>query len=334
MQQAVLGILWQLQSSAAGTLGVGDRIIVTTGAPTPVNGMVSPSIVNQTDNTFVTYGANGFANVTYDDTVNATYPVGSLTPTDKVDVVTAALPLQDNPTVYSLRTSQSINLNGPFNTVTLRSGGFIGTGGTISPHLIFNDGTANIEGRMFITNTVTMNGTLTANGITKFGNGNLTVNVPQPQYASGWTVNSGTLQINDPAGLGQSVAGNAVTLNATQTTGGSVQQNLNQTNLTLNYNSGSPELVTFSGGPITVVNEATIRSAAGDDRNLQIPNVTLDSTGTASSVGFTWDVPNNRFRATIPTLTLQDSATIRVLDSGSTCRYRPHYHSGGQLAGR
>ena len=57
------------------------------------------------------------------------------------------------------------------------------------------------------------------------------------------------------------------------------------------------------------MNEATIRAAGGDDRNLQIPSVTLDSTGTGSSVGFTFDVPNNRFRATIPTLTLADTTS-------------------------
>jgi autotransporter-associated beta strand protein len=150
----------------------------------------------------------------------------------------------------------------------------------------------------------------------------LNINVAQPGYASGWTVNAGTLQINDLQGLGQSVPGNTVTVNATQTTGGSAAQAQGITNLTLNRDTGSPELASFTGGPITVVNEGTIRVAAGtDDRNLQIPNVTLTSTGTninTSGVGFTWDVPNNRFRAIIPTLTLASDVTMRVYDSGST----------------
>jgi hypothetical protein len=295
----------------------GDRIIVANAPPASTNGMVTPSIINATDNTFVTHGVDGFANVTYDKTVNATYAAGSLLPTDKVDVVTAALNLSDNPTVYALRTSQSINVAGPNSTLTIRSGGLIATGGTIAPNLVFNDGNANVEARIYNSATVNINGTITANGITKFGNGNLTINVPQSQYASGWTVNSNTLQINDLEGLGQSVPGNAVTLNATQTTGGSVAQAFGQTNLTFNRNTGSPELAVFTGGPITVVNEATIRVAGGDDRNLQIPNVTLMSTG-GSSVGFTFDVPNNRYRGTIPTLTLMNDATVRVFDSGST----------------
>src|SRR5688572_9889090 len=260
--------------------------------------MVSPSITSATDNTFVTYGATGFANVAYDKTLNATYAAGSLLPTDKVDVGTAALTLSDDPTVYALRSNQNINIAGPFTTMTIRSGGLIGNGGTIQPHLVFRDGASNVDARIFTgTGTTTINGTLTADGITKSGNANLTINVPQTNYASGWTVNSGTLQINDLEGLGQSVPGNAVKLNGALTTGGQAGQAFGQTNLTFSRNQGTPELQTFTGGPITVVNEATIRVAAGDDRNLQIPAVTLDSTSTGSSVSFTFDVPNNRFRA-------------------------------------
>src|SRR4030095_882828 len=45
---------------------------------------------------------------------------------------------------------------------------------------------------------------------------------------------------------------------------------------------------------------------------------TVDSTSTASRVSLTLDVPNNRTRGTIPTLTLADDAIIRVTDAGST----------------
>ena len=107
-------------------------------------------------------------------------------------------------------------------------------------------------------------------------------------------------------------------MNPTLSTGGQAAQNFGITNLTFTRNQGTPELQTFTGGPITLFNEGTIRISAGDDRNLQIPAVTLDSTSAESSVSFTFDVPNNRFRGTIPTLTLNDDATIRVLDSGST----------------
>jgi hypothetical protein len=136
--------------------------------------MVSPSIVNITDNTFVTYaGANGFANVAYNTTVvgNNTTPTAvpaGLAATTKLDITTGTVVLSDNPSVYALRTSQSINVGGPFSTITLRSGGLIGTGGTIQPNLVFNDGAANIEARIYVNGTLTINGAITANGITKF----------------------------------------------------------------------------------------------------------------------------------------------------------------------
>lgn len=315
-------------NAAGGSVAVIDLIKVAGTAPTVTNGMVSSAIVNATDNTFVTYnGTNGFANVVYDKSVNATYAAGSLLPTDKVDVVTGALTLTDNPTVYALRTSQSINVGGPFNTITIRSGGLIGTGGTINPNLVFNDGTSNVEARIYVNGTLNINGTITANGITKFGHngtvggaaGILAINAPQPDYASGWTVNSGSLQINDPRGLGQSVPGNSVTLNGTLTTGGRARMDYAQTQLNFNFDSGTPETTVFSGGPITVINEATIRMGGGvDNKSYQIPNVTLDSTDTDSRVSLTVDVPNNRTRGTIPTLTLNDNAIVRVTDAGST----------------
>ena len=313
-----------IQTSAAGTLGGVDKVIVTNSPPPVTNGMVTPSIVNQTDNSFVTYDAtNGFTNATSSTTVGGTGPIpAGLPATATVDVnATGTVALSDNATIYSLRTNRDVNVAGPFGTVTLRSGGLIGHTNnlTIQPNLVFNDGTANIEGRIYNSVTVNINGTLTANGITKFGTGNLSINVPQPNYASGWTVNSGTLQINDLQGLGQSVAGNGVTLNATQTTGGQAGANFGLTQLTLNRDTGTPELAVFTGGPITVVNEGTLRIAANvNDRNLQSPAVTLDSTSTNSRVSFTFDVPNNRFRGIIPNLTLNDHAIVRVFDSGST----------------
>lgn len=333
LTSAGAGSTLALQTTAANSLGALDQIIVTNNAPAVTNGMVTPAIVNITDNTFVTYaGGNGFANVTYDSAVTgpANLPVG-LADNTKVDITVGAVTLADNPTIYALRTSQNINVGGANSTITLRSGGLIGTGGTIQPNLVFNDGTSNIEAKIYVNGTLTINGAITANGITKFGHngtaggaaGTLVIAVPQTGYSSGWTVNSGVLQINDPQGLGQSVPTNTITLNASLSTTGQVNSSAGGTNyaptqLTLTYNSGTAEPVTFTGGPVTVVNEGTVRIAAGDDRNLVGLPVTLTSTGAGSRVGFTFDVPNNRFRGTIPSLTLNNDAVIRVTDSGST----------------
>jgi autotransporter-associated beta strand protein len=309
-----------LQSSAAGTLGVADQILVASAPPVPVNGMVSPSVVNLTDNTFVTYNvAGGFANVIYDTTVAATPIPAGLAATSKVDVnAAAAVVLSDNPVVYALRTNRDINVATSFSKITLRGGGLIAQGNalTIQPSLVFNNGSGNIEGRIYNSVTTTLNGSITAAGITKFGTGTLVIGMAQPDYASGWTINSGVLQINDLQGLGQSVPGNAITINATQTTGGSIVQTLTQSQLTLARDTGSPEVGVFTGGPITVVNEGTLRIGIANDRNLQSPPVTLTSTGT-SSVGFTLDTPFSRARAILPSLTLNNDATMRVHDSGS-----------------
>ena len=319
-----------LATSAAGTLGAADKIIVVNSPPVSTNGMVTPSIVNLSDNTFVTHGVNGFQNVAYDNTITASPIPAGLATTAKVDVSTADPVLSDNPTIYALRSTRTINIAGPFTNLTLRSGGLIlsnlidNTTININPSLIFNNGAGNIEARIYTNAAGTgrnyaLNGTITANGVTKFGGGNLLINVPQPNYASGWTVNSGTLQINDLQGLGQSVAGNGVTLNGALTTAGLVSQAFAQTTLNFNRDDGSPETMVFTGGPITVVNEGTIRmGSVSNDRNIQIPAVILDSTSTDSRVALTLDVPFNRVRHGTTNLTLLDDAIIRVTDAGST----------------
>ncbi|RYD85505.1 MAG: hypothetical protein EOP84_02285, partial [Verrucomicrobiaceae bacterium] len=315
-----------IQTAAANTLGnttSGDRIIVSNNAPTPVHGMVNPNIVNATDSSFVTYDTtNGFKNVTYDNTFTT---AGALTTgmpaTAKVDINSAgAMTLADNPVVYALRTNRDINNAGPFNQLTLRSGGLISFGNALSvqPNLVFNDGTSNVEARIYAGSNLNINGTITADGVVKNGNGALVINVPQPDYASGWVVNSGDLQFSDLGAAGQSVPGNGITVNATQTTTGVVNQGLSMSRVIFTRNTDSPELATFTGGLVTVVNEGIVRIAAGDNRNLQIPSVTATSTGTGSSVALTLDVPNARFRGIIPTLTLESDATVRVFDSGST----------------
>ncbi len=309
-----------LQSSATGTFGGTDKILVTAAGPAVTNGMVDPKIVNITDNTFLTYGANGFANISgYDKTLNATYTAGSLLKTDKVDVVAAALTLTDNPTVYALRTSQNINASGAGGQLTILSGGLINTGTvTIAPNLVFNDGTNNVEAKIYTTANLTVNGSITANGVVKSGNGQLIVNVPQANFAGGWVLNSGDLIFNDAGAAGQSVAGNGITVNATPTTTGLISQALTRSRVVFQRDNGTAELLTFSGGPVKVVNEGDISIIANNDRQTQIPNVTAESTGAGSSVALTLDIRSNRFRAIIPTLTLNSDTTARVYDATNT----------------
>ncbi len=339
IQTGGVGTLGLATPGASGTnSGGADRLFITGTAPTVTNGMVDPRIVTITGTsgatalpTFVSYdAANGFIPTTYDSTFTVAGALtAGLAPTAKVDInSTGSVSLSDNPVIYALRTNRDITLGGAFNTLTLRSGGLILHGNTLTvqPNLIFHDGTNPIEARIFNSSTATLNGSISANGVTKFGNGTLNLNQPQPDYNKGWIVNAGVLQVNDPNGLGQSVAGNGVTLNASFTSGGNLitsgnrpfNINVAQTQLTFSRDSGSPELVTFTGGPITVVNEATIRITAANDRNVQIPAVIAQSTGTDASSAITFDVPSNRFRAIVPTLTASSNTILRIYDSGAT----------------
>lgn len=310
-----------LQSSGANTLGVSDKIIVSSGAPSPTFGMVDPKFVNATDLTFVTYnGVNGFTNITaYDKTPVTGYTAGNLLPSDKVDVTGAALSLSDNPTIYALRVSQSINNAGPYNQMTIRSGGLIANGAsTVSPNLVFNDGSQNVEAKIYTNSTLTINGAITADGIVKSGSGSLTINVPQASYASGWVVNSGDLNFQDPGGAGQSVAGNTITINATPSHSGLVSQVFGRSRVVFQRDSGTAELLTFTGGTIKVVNDGDIAILANNDRQIQIPGIATESTGTGASAALTLDVRSNRFRAVIPTLTLNSDTTVRLHDSTAT----------------
>ncbi|MGL6076292.1 MAG: beta strand repeat-containing protein [Fimbriiglobus sp.] len=326
-----------LQPSANNSLGVAssyDRIVVAGTAPTVTNGMVDPRIVNATSGQFVTYSAtNGFVDVVNDniiDTVGG--PVTTLlgnVPTNKVNFQsTGTSPfspviLGDNLTAYVLRANVSVNNGGPFNTITLRGGGLANFFNTVNlqPNIVFDDGTSNIEGRIYVgTNAnMTLQGQITASAITKFGNGPLTIVNAQPNLTAPWVVNSGELFINDFNALGSGT----VTLNATQTTGGNAAQTLNGSRLVYNRDIGSTDLQTFQGGTISIVNEGTIRVNQGgaNDRQYVIPGIATTSTSTLSSAALTFDVPNFRVRATTPSLTLNNDTTLRVVDAGSTADY-------------
>jgi fibronectin-binding autotransporter adhesin len=317
----------QLFTGAATTLGVGvNKLIVAGTAPATPNGMVHPSITNGTDGMFVTYVAGtGFQNVTYDTTVSAggAIPAG-LPATAKVNIAsTGAAALQDDAVIYALSSDRDIAVGGITDTLTLRSGGFISrtNGLTIQPNLVANDGTSNVPLYLTANSAITINGTITANGVVKNGVSNVLINVPNASHTTGWTVNSGDLTFADPGAAGQSVPTNGITINgATVTTGFTTGQitGLNQSRVIFSRNNSTPELVTFSGGPITVVNDGSIQITGGtSDRNLQIPAIIADSTDARVSVGLSLDLPFVRARTIIPSLTLQDNTIARVWDAGT-----------------
>jgi autotransporter-associated beta strand protein len=154
----------RLQPAATGTLGGLDKFFILNNPPVPVNGMVTPWIVNDTERTFVTYGVNGFANAAF-----TSFDPNTATATDIVDVATGVT-LLPNRTVYAIRVGNG-TLNPP-STLTVASGGMIFTATTTQTVTFAFP--AGVEGLLYNASgtTLTLNGAFTApNGLTKFGTG-------------------------------------------------------------------------------------------------------------------------------------------------------------------
>jgi len=200
-----LSITTQAAGQLGGATGAASRFFVTS-APSLTNGIVAPYIINQSDNSFVTYGANGFANAVYTSTDLTTSQ-----PTDIVDQSTAAsVPAAAQ--AYALRLGTAAATGG---SITIGSGGLIvnnnATGVTSSANLIFGSAAAPGEALIFATNTDTtaqgatgavFTGLFTASSITKFGAGEVrlsnTGNISNAGLANALiTVNAGILDIGD-----------------------------------------------------------------------------------------------------------------------------------------
>ncbi|WP_395731060.1 beta strand repeat-containing protein [Prosthecobacter sp.] len=220
--------------STAANLGVAgnndsERVVVTGTSTGAIVGGIKPAYyVNTTDNTFVTYGANGFVNGTYSNTFNAGTFTAATTGTSVVDITTAAMVLTQDQTVYALRTSQNISSGvGQYNTLTFADGpsdaergGIITTGTpTIATNLKFGTN-GDKEGIIYNTGTTSLTGDIYAGSMTKFGAGALVIGKDQTAAANGtgfagnWTVNGGALTLNT---FGASGDGGTITLNASGT---------------------------------------------------------------------------------------------------------------------
>jgi len=294
--RAGVGSTLLLVPSTAANLGVAgndnaERLIVTGGATaiTPsgvVNGMLPGYIVNGTDNTFVTYGANGVGNVTYDNTFAGGVFSTNTTGTSKVDITTAAMVLAQDQTVYALRTNQNISSGvGQYNTLTFADGatdadrgGLITTGTpTIATNLRFGT-TGTKEGIIYNTGNTTLSGDIYAGSITKFGAGALIIGKDQTAAANGtgfsgnWTVNGGALTLNT---LGASGDGGTITLNASGTVTGA------GTTLNLLAQPGSSLEGQYTMGRIIGVDNAVIVSTTAiTDVTIGIGDLEVHSTDT------------------------------------------------------
>ncbi len=310
-----------------GQLGASNRVIVVGGLPM-TNGMVAPYMISRADNQFLRYDPDngGFSVVTAVNTPGnyaASTSSTLVAPTNDGTKIlsydsTSATTLGADLNVWALRTQGSINapVTGP-SSITIQSGGLTvyGTSSpTISADMIFGTAASPAEALIHASSgNLTLNGRITASSITKFGTSSVTINQDQPGVTSlvPWNINQGSLVIQTPGGLGTGpVFLNGWTGNSTQTT----------TELRLNFNSGSPDELTFTSGKITALDMNLIRAQTANDRTMRIGDIDLvtsnavPQTGNAGVIRF--QVDSSRTLLRTGTLKMADDYIVHV-DAGS-----------------
>ncbi|OPZ30754.1 MAG: Autotransporter-associated beta strand repeat protein [Lentisphaerae bacterium ADurb.BinA184] len=180
--------------AASGALGTSQFIRAAGVGLTPVNGIVAPWLMDNAGN-FLSNGGNGLVA----NTAGSTNNINIADP--NAVVVTGAAALTANNAIYALKTTGNIAGTA---TLTLRSGGFISTGNTISPNLAFADGATPVEGIINVTTgTMSINGSVTAaEGITKTGTGAVQFNAATNNITGDVTINSGSLNYTSGTNLG------------------------------------------------------------------------------------------------------------------------------------
>lgn len=350
-------------NSAAGRLGNApgsnsERVLVTGSAPSNVagTGMLPGYYVAGSDNTFVTYGANGFTRAAFNTTVNSGVidpTTAGVTASSIVDIGTATATLNNvNPTVFALRTNQDI-ANGPgqYNTITFAGsgsdvGGLIlhGANKVVAPNLVFGtNGDADAYVYVESTRQLTTTGDLTAGKIIKFGNGqwNLNKDISDAArgtgngYSNGWVVNEGSINANTFGSLGNAAASNTIVLNGN--TG--ANSTGNEAILYLRANNGSVLNETYTSGKITVVDRGRIDWDPGaNDRTSTISAIDIISTNTTgmreADARVTFNT-GSRSRAYLHTgeITLNGNAIVEIngVTGGSTGIITPNLAGSGNL---
>jgi autotransporter-associated beta strand protein len=283
-----------------GLLGINDgavnveriKVVDMTGH-VGANGMVNPYMMSRTQSQFLRYDpALGFQTVD-SLTPHADYVLTSATVLDgsvssKLLDGTAILSydnaavatLGQNLDVYALRINGTINSSADLTAtqITVRSGGvaiYSPDPQSINADLVFGTLASPGEALLFAaSDTLTIDGKLTASNITKYGTGFVSLLQDQSHFTGQWNLNQGALQILSPAGLGSGeVFLNGWTGNATQS----------QMELRLNFNPLTPDELVFTSGKITVRDSVLIRIASASDRNTRISDIDLTTTAAADS---------------------------------------------------
>ncbi|MBL9182202.1 MAG: autotransporter-associated beta strand repeat-containing protein [Verrucomicrobiaceae bacterium] len=204
----------------------------TNGSGVVNGGMVAPWIIDRTTNSFVGYDPTSTAGTGFQPLVSAAPGAGQIAynqilsgatisglgANDIVDVTTAVKTFSTSQTAYALRTNQNINPTTSGLSLTLGSGGLIMTGGTINATgavtagvivpMTLNFG-AGGAGEAFIYNSATaiiQAQIAAAQGLTKFGAGQLQIHSINPGIGGPVTLHEGTTYIRVPySGTGSAV---------------------------------------------------------------------------------------------------------------------------------
>lgn len=338
---------------AAATAGVAQTQMIFTTAPTvsaisDVANMLPGYYMESNSHRFVTYGANGITPVS--DGAMVAFSAGMTGGTAVVNV-TANTTLPDfNPVVYALR-GGAFTLNSPTGanndaTITLGgSGADVGSVASfgafvINPNLKFGASGTN-EAVFYTGSTLTVNGTISAGSITKFGTGGTLVIANDQSdaargvgqgYEGGWVVNEGNLQFGQFGSAGNAVASNTIVLNGAEA--GSAQLNLRAqpADTLLNY--------TYTSGKIFVVDNGTIDFDPGfDDRVHTIADIEIQQSGGIGNavINGTVDaqlrIANNRNRTILAAgqLRLASNAILNVDTVVGNTNYASYANSSSYL---
>lgn len=334
----------------ANTSSNAEQVVFVT-APTPstsaVTGMLPGYYMDGQAHRFVTHDAtNGITPVADGSMVPFT---PGMTAGTAVVNVTGNVSLPDfNPVIYALR-GGAFTLNSPTGanndaTITLGGGGAdIGSVASfgafvINPNLKFGASGTN-EAIFYTGSTLTVNGTITAGSITKFGTGGTLVIANDQSdaargtgqgYQGGWVVNEGAIQFGQFGSAGNADVNNTIVLNGARA--GSAQLNLRAqpADSLLNY--------TYTSGRIIAVDNATIDWDPGaSDRVHTIADLEIQQSGgigNATANG-TNDallrVANNQFRSILAAgqLIVTNNAILNVDTTGTGSPFNAY---GGNAA--
>ncbi|MEN3943581.1 autotransporter-associated beta strand repeat-containing protein [Prosthecobacter sp. SYSU 5D2] len=337
-----LGIL-----GTAGTASA-TRLLAANGASLMDNNMVVPWITSRTDGQFLKYDATlGFQLITQGGAPDNYLAVTNTTPTLTPGSVitendgTEILSLQGSSNftlggdldVYALRLERDININAGsgFDRITIRSGGLIQVANTptINADLYFGPSVeGDGDGEAFVSasnNTLQLNGRIYASQFTKSGSAFVNIRSDQSQFTGDWVVNGGGIQFLTP---GAASTGEVI-LNGSRAN--DRDNTFNTTEVRYNFNPGSPDVFTWSGGDITAYDFNRIYAIAGSDRTIQVPAIDLRTTNTVAGTGQEGTVilRMDGLRSTMRTgtVTLHDHYLLHV----ETDRAAPGATTGVQL---